>query len=213
MTEKNRFYDFVVWLAIRLMRLMRWDVKVAGEDNLPETGPAILAANHVSFLDFIFIGYVARFRRRLVRFLSQKAAFTHKVSGPLMRAMRHIPVDRAKDPAQAFRHAIDALERGEVIGLHPEGRMNTEFAVEGLKTGAARMALDTGAPLIPVAVWGGQRIWTKTHRKLLQRKVPLQVTYGPPIKPRKGESAAALTKRLGKAIQRLLPEEALAAAA
>jgi 1-acyl-sn-glycerol-3-phosphate acyltransferase len=211
--RKNRFYDFIVWLAIRLMRLMRWDVKVRGVENLPETGPAILAANHVGFLDFIFIGYVAKFRHRLVRFLSQKIAFTHRISGPLMRAMRHIPVDRDKDPTLAFRYAIEALREGEVIGLHPEGRMNTTFTIEGMKTGAARMALDTGAPLIPVAVWGSQRIWTKTHRKLLQRKVPLEVSYGKPIKPRKGETPQQLTRRLGKAIERLLPAEALAAAA
>ncbi len=211
--QKNRFYNFVVWFAVSLMRLLRWKITVRGEENLPLTGPAILAANHVGFLDFVFIGYAAIPRHRLVRFISHAQAFRHRISGPMMRAMRHIPVDRDDDPAQAFRFAIEALREGDVVGLHPEGRMNIEFRIDGLKTGAARMALESGAPLIPVSVWGTQRIWTRTHRKLLQRRVPLEVVYGKPLKPRKGESAQHLTRRLGEAIAALLPAEAEVVAA
>jgi 1-acyl-sn-glycerol-3-phosphate acyltransferase len=209
----NRFYDFIVALAKGIMRVMRWDVDVRGAEHIPAEGPAILASNHVSFLDFVFIGYGADRRNRLVRFLSRHEAFTHWVSGPLMRGMRHIAVERADNPAKAFRHAIAALKEGDVIGLHPEGRMNARFALDKLKTGAARMALDTGAPLIPVGVWGGQRIWAHKHRKLFQRHVPLRVVYGEPILPRAGESAGDLTHRLGMAIRNLLPAEATAAEA
>jgi 1-acyl-sn-glycerol-3-phosphate acyltransferase len=210
--KKNGFYRFVVRFALAVMRFMRWDVEVRGVHHLPATGPAILAANHVSFLDFIFIGAAADLRHRLVRFVSHIVAFRHPVSGPLMRGMRHIPVDRDKDPVHALRFAIEALRGGEVVGLHPEGRMNETFKLEGLKTGAARMAVETGAPLIPVAVWGGQVVWTKERRKLLQRGVQLQVVFGAPVVQRAGESVQDLTRRLGEAIERLIPQVASAAA-
>lgn len=202
---ENRFYRAIVWLALAVMRLLRWRISVGGEQHIPARGGAILAANHVSFLDFIFIGYGANLRGRLVRFISRHEAFSHPISGPLMRGMRHIPVDRDRDPARAFRHAIAALRDGEVVGLHPEGKMNEEFRADGLRTGAARMAIDTGAPLIPVAVWGGQDIWTKGRRNLLQLRARISVAYGEPLRVRAGETAQELTRRLGEAIAGLLP--------
>ena len=210
--RENLFYRFVVRTALALMRVMRWTVEVRGEEHIPLSGPAVLAANHVSFLDFIFIGAAADRRHRLVRFISIASAFRHPVSGPLMRAMRHIPVERDKDPVRALRFAIEALGKGDVVGLHPEGKMNAAFKPEGLKTGAARMAIESGAPLIPVSVWGGQAIWTSKHRKLLQRNVRLQVAFGEPILQRDGESAQELTSRMGEAIARMIPRQAAEAA-
>jgi 1-acyl-sn-glycerol-3-phosphate acyltransferase len=210
--RENLFYRFVVRFALALMRVMRWTVEVRGEEHVPRTGPAILAANHVSFLDFIFIGAAANLRGRLVRFISIASAFRHPVSGPLMRAMRHIPVERDQDPVRALRFAIEALGKGDVVGLHPEGKMNPAFKLEGLKTGAARMAIESGAPLIPVAVWGGQAIWTSKRRKLLQRNVRLQVAFGEPLAQRAGETPQQLTRRLGEAIERLIPRQSAAAA-
>jgi 1-acyl-sn-glycerol-3-phosphate acyltransferase len=206
--QRNTFYNFIVRLAKTVIALLRWRVEIRGAEHVPASGPAILAANHVSFLDFIFIGYGADRQRRLVRFLSRHEAFSHPVSGPLMKGMRHIPVNRDADPSEAFRHAIDALKQGEVIGLHPEGKMNPVFDPEKMKTGAARMAMDTGAPLIPVAVWGGQRIWTKGYRKLFQLRARIQVAYGEPLRARVGESARDLTDRLAGAIRDMLPPEA-----
>ena len=89
--------------------------------------------------------------------------FDHWFAGPFMRAMQHIPVDR-KAGAAAFESAVRALKDGEVVGVFPEATISTSFTVKDLKAGVARMAVDAGVPIIPAAVWGGQRIATKGHK-------------------------------------------------
>ena len=98
--------------------------------------------------------------KRLVRFMAKKAVFDHKISGPLMRGMHHIPVDR-KAGAGAYDEALAALRAGEVVGVFPEATISQSFEVKQLKTGAARMALAAGVPIVPVTIWGTQRLWTK----------------------------------------------------
>ena len=90
---------------------------------MPRTGGVVLASNHVSYFDFIFCGYAARPAKRLVRFMAKKVTFDHKVSGPLMRSMHHIPVDRSAG-ADAMEHAIDSLRSGEVVGVFPEATIS-----------------------------------------------------------------------------------------
>jgi 1-acyl-sn-glycerol-3-phosphate acyltransferase len=190
--------------ALTLFRALDFRFDVTGLEFLPADGGAVLAANHVSYFDFMFVGFPAHLRgRRLVRFLAKKSVFDHPLSGPLMRGMRHIPVDRAVG-AGAYRRAVDALQRGELVGVFPEQTISRSFLPRPMKSGAARMALEAGAPLLPVVTWGGQRVWTVGRRPRLRRHVPVQIRVGAPVVPDSGEDATTLTERLARTLREMV---------
>src|SRR3954465_2534595 len=199
-------YPPVIRAALTLFRCLGIRFDMRGTDNVPATGGAVLASNHVSYLDFMFVGLPAhRGRRRLVRFMAKKAVFDHRISGPLMRGMHHIPVDR-KAGAAAYRHALDALRSGEIVGVFPEQTISRSFVPRPLKTGAARLAIESDVPLIPVVVWGGQRIWTSGRKPKLQRKVTVSIWVDAPMSRVEGETAAELTDRLAGRLRELVEE-------
>ncbi|GAA0619433.1 lysophospholipid acyltransferase family protein [Sporichthya brevicatena] len=200
----ERVYPPVIAAAHVWFRAMGVTVTVDGAHHVPRTGPVVLASNHVSYLDFIFAGWGARPSKRLTRFMAKEAVFTHKISGPLMRGMKHIPVDRDAGMG-SFREALRALKAGEVVGVFPEATISRSFTVKEIKSGAVRMAMASKAPLVPVAVWGGQRLWTKGRpRRLLQRKVPILVYIGEPLTPQRGDDPEAATVELRRRMQDLL---------
>ncbi|GIE83792.1 lysophospholipid acyltransferase family protein [Actinoplanes regularis] len=207
-------YPPVVALAKTMFRALDLKIEVEGHEHIPTTGGAVLASNHSSYLDFIFCGLGAQPSKRLVRFMAKKAVFDHKISGPLMRGMRHIPVDR-RAGIGAFHEATTALERGEVVGVFPEATISESFTVKGLKTGAARMAQEARVPLIPMAVWGPHRLWTKGRKKeLTKRHVPVLIKIGEAIHLPEGASPEAITVTLKQrlsslldAVQRAYPEK------
>jgi 1-acyl-sn-glycerol-3-phosphate acyltransferase len=174
-------YPPVIALAKTLFRVLDVRVTVEGAEHIPRTGGAVVATNHVSYLDFIFCGFGALPAKRLVRFMAKSEVFTHRISGPLMRGMHHIPVNRSAGLA-AYEEALDALRAGEVVGVFPEATISRSFTVKELKSGATRMAAAAGVPLIPMALWGGQRLWTKGRpRTLTQRHVPVSILIGEPL--------------------------------
>src|SRR5690606_18529970 len=122
---------------------------LTGGEHIPRVGGAVLASSHVSYFDFIFCGYAARPSKRLVRFMAKKSTFDHPVSGPLMRSMHHIPVDRSAGAA-SLDHAVDWLRRGEIVGVFPEATISQSFEVKDFKTGAVRMAAEAGVPVVPM---------------------------------------------------------------
>jgi 1-acyl-sn-glycerol-3-phosphate acyltransferase len=189
-------YRPVIGVALTLFKVMRWNVITTGVENLPLTGPAVIATNHVGYLDFVFVGFAARKRRRLVRFMAKQEVFEHKVAGPLMRNMKHIPADRFGQAGAAVERSIEAVKRGEVVGMFPEGTISRSFVPRLGKTGAARIAIEAGAPLIPGAVWGTQRILTKGRPKNFERRVTMTVDFGEPIAHSGTDDAAAVTERL-----------------
>lgn len=152
-----------------------------GTEHIPASGGAVLAMNHVSYFDFAYAGFPALDRRRVVRFMAKKEVFDNKVSGPLMRGMKHIPVDRSAG-AQAYRAAVDDLRAGELVGVFPETTISQSFELRPFKNGAVRMAQAAGVPVIPIIIWGSQRVWTKGHPKRLGRvNVPITLRVGEPI--------------------------------
>src|SRR5919202_1408491 len=201
----DRPYRLVIRVALVVFRLLGLRFDVRGAEHVPSSGGAILCSNHVSYLDFTFLGLSALPQRRLVRFMAKSAVFAHWLAGPFMRAMRHIPVDR-RAGAAAFDAAVRALKDGEVVGVFPEATISRSFTVKELKAGAARMALDAGVPIIPAAVWGGQRIATKGHAVVWRRGVPITVVLGEPIVPEPGEKAQPLLRRTKVAMEALLDE-------
>jgi 1-acyl-sn-glycerol-3-phosphate acyltransferase len=141
--------------------------------------------------------------RRLVRFMAKKSVFDHPVAGPLMRGMHHIPVDRAAGAA-AYRHALEALRTGELIGIFPEQTISRSFVPRPLKSGAARLAIEADKPLIPVLVWGGHRVWTSGRRPVLRRRVPVLLWVDEPLERVAGETAAQMTERLAVRLRELV---------
>ncbi|HVL99059.1 MAG TPA: lysophospholipid acyltransferase family protein [Egibacteraceae bacterium] len=201
-------YTPVVGAAIAFFKIMGWDLRVRGSEHVPAEGPAVLATNHIGYLDFAFVGYAARDQGRLVRFLAKKEIFDHPVAGPLMRGMKHIAVDRFGRADVAVRAASDALRRGEVIGMFPESTISRSFVPAAGKTGAARMAMNASAPLVPGAVWGSQRIVTKGRPPNWQRRVVITVDFGAPIPYEPDDDAGEVTKRLMARIGELVERAA-----
>jgi 1-acyl-sn-glycerol-3-phosphate acyltransferase len=197
-------YPPVIALAKTMFRVLDMKIEVDGAEHIPQTGGAGLASNHLSYLDFIFCGLGADPAKRLVRFMAKKSVFDHKISGPLMRGMRHIPVDRDAGAA-SFREATTALKGGEVVGVFPEATISESFTVKELKSGAVRLARTAKVPLIPMAVWGPHRLWTKGHQKeLTKRHVPVMITIGEPVEITKGASPEATTALLHERLSALL---------
>ena len=197
-------YPPVIGAARLMFRALGLRITVTGAENVPATGGAVLASNHVSYLDFIFCGLAGVERRRLTRFMAKHEVFAHPVAGPLMRGMHHIPVDRSAG-AGSFAAAAHALRSGEVVGVFPEATISRSFTVKEIKSGAVRLAMDTGTPLVPVALWGGQRLFTKDlPRDFRTRGRPLTIAVGEPIPAPAGEDPARLTAALRARMQELL---------
>ena len=158
---------------------LRFDFK--GVHHIPRDGGAILSINHVGYLDFALTGTAALPAGRYVRFMAKKEIFNNKLAGPLMRGMHHISVDRGNGSA-SFVTALRALRAGEIIGIFPEGTISVSFEIKELKSGAVRLAMAAGVPVIPTIVWGSQRIWTKKVKRNLRReKFPITVAFGEPL--------------------------------
>ena len=137
--------------------------------------------------------------------MAKESVFRHKVSGPLMRAMKHIPVDRAAG-VDAYKHALKALRSGEIIGVFPEATISQSFTLKSFKSGAARLAQEAGVPLLPMALWGTQRLWTKGQKRNLGRNhFPVTMRVGEPMEADPTEPyRTALTERLRERVQELL---------
>jgi len=205
MAPKRRepLYRFITMVAQTACGAMGWRPTIIGDEHIPAAGPAVIAVNHVGYLDFVFVGLAARRRRRLVRFMAMQEAFNHWLAGPFLRGMGHIPVDRKGDAGAALEGAIQALRGGEIVGVHPEGKVNSSMVLGPVKTGAARMAMATGAPLIPAAIWGTQRLLAKGAKRRLPRNVPVTVFLGAPLDPAEAESPGELTEKLMDGIRLL----------
>ncbi|MFC7643313.1 lysophospholipid acyltransferase family protein [Streptosporangium lutulentum] len=166
----------------------------------------MLVSNHISYLDFIFAGLTALPAKRLVRFMAKKEVFDHRISGPLMRGMHHIPVDRAAGAA-AFGAALKSLRDGEVVGVFAEATISRSFTIKEIKNGAVRMAVGAKVPMIPMALWGTQRLWTKGHpKRLFQRHVPITIQVGEPMYPKRGDDYDAVSADLRERMATMLDQ-------
>ncbi|GAB3115203.1 lysophospholipid acyltransferase family protein [Streptomyces calidiresistens] len=197
-------YPPVIGAARTMFRMLDLRFDIGGTEHIPRRGGAVLVSNHIGYLDFVFAGLTARPSRRLVRFMAKDSVFRHRVSGPLMRAMKHIPVDREQGE-HAFRHAVRALRSGEIVGIFPEATISRSFTLKEFKTGAARLAQQAGVPVLPVALWGTQRLWTKGHPRDLRRNhFPITIRVGAPMEVDPREDPTKVTARLRSRIQELL---------
>ncbi|MTV24208.1 1-acyl-sn-glycerol-3-phosphate acyltransferase [Nitriliruptoraceae bacterium ZYF776] len=204
---RNPVYPTVIAACLGTFRALNWDVKVTGAHHVPATGGGVVATNHVGYLDFVFSGYGVRQQgKRRLRFVAKREVFDHKVSGPLMRAMGHIPVDRGGNTAVALREVSAALQQGDLVGMFPEGTISRSFVPLEGRPGAVRMAMDNRVPLIPGAVWGTQRIYTKGRKPTAARGAAITVTFGPAVEYAPDEDPLAVHGRLMAAIGDLVGE-------
>jgi putative phosphoserine phosphatase / 1-acylglycerol-3-phosphate O-acyltransferase len=196
-----------------LIPYARFDI--AGTQHIPESGPAIIVANHRSYFDSAAMSMAIARSGRTVRFLGKKEVFDAPVIGPLATALGGIRVDRGTGSDEPLQAAADALTGGEVVAIMPQGTIprGPAFFDPELKGrwGAARLAALTKAPVIPLGLWGTEKVWPRSSR------LPnvLNVVDPPEVRVRVGEAVAlrhrsldADTKRIMAAIVDLLPAEA-----
>lgn len=205
MADRELVYPPVVAFARAVFRALGIRFAITGTEHVPRSGGAVMAINHTGYLDFTFAGYAARPAGRLVRFMAKQEVFDHRVSGPLMRGMRHIPVDRASG-AGSFTAAVEALRAGEIVGVFPEATISQSFDLKAFKTGAVRMAQEAGVPLLPCVIWGSQRIMTKNRPRDLRRGQHVRIVIGAPYTVPADGDPVALTGDLKDRMQALLDE-------
>ena len=173
-------YRPVVSIAKTCFKILGIRFQMRGTENIPRTGPAVIAFNHISYVDFIFGGFAADPSRRLVRFMAKKEIFDNRYAGPLMRSLHHISVDRS-DGMPSFEQALDYLQQGELVGLFPEATISYTYELKEFKSGTVRLAAKAGVPIIPVIVWGTQRMFPKGRKPDFRRGQTLAITVGEPL--------------------------------
>jgi 1-acyl-sn-glycerol-3-phosphate acyltransferase len=208
-SAQEPYYPLVVLAWKALSRSMGWRVLVTGEDRIPLTGPGLLASNHVSYLDPVMLGWAVHQRGRWLRFMAKREMFNTPVVGRGMRRMRHVEVDRRGTPGGSVRHAVQRLGEGELVATYPEGTIAPSFVPTEGKSGAARIAMDAGVPLIPVACWGGQRVLTKYEPRNWQRGITLVVRIGEPVDYAPDEDPAEVSERLMGVLAELVEQARL----
>ena len=210
----DRVYPVVILVVRLLWKYLGLRFIIKGEENIPRSGGAILAINHVGYLDFAISGTAALPAKRYVRYMAKKQIFENKIAGPLMRGMHHISVDRNSGSA-SFVAALRALKAGEIVGIFPEATISKSFEIKSMKSGAARLAIGANVPVIPTIVWGSQRIWTKGRKRDFRRnKFPISIYVGEPlvftreteVESAEGQIKSALEKLLRK-VQDEYPDE------
>lgn len=166
------------WLA----SWFRWTIE--GVENIPRRGPALVAFNHIAFLDPLASAYVIDKAKRIPRYLAKNELFEDKKIAWILRGAKQIPVRRGTaDAPMALDAAFDALKRGEVIVIFPEGTITDDpdlNPMEG-KTGIARLAIDSEVPVIPAALWGTANIWPKGYAKRWRPRQDIAVRVGEPM--------------------------------
>ncbi|KUI46956.1 acyltransferase [Mycobacterium sp. GA-1199] len=177
------FYTLEV-LVKAAVRINGYQISYRGLENIPAGGGAVIAINHTSYVDWLPAALAVHYRKRRLRFMIKEEMQDVKVVNFLIRRTGTIPVDR-RAGAGAYAVAVERLRAGELVGVYPEATISRSFELKDFKTGAARMARDADVPIVPLIVWGAQRLWTKDHpRRLRRNRIPITVQVGNPVRAR-----------------------------
>ncbi|MGN0063683.1 MAG: lysophospholipid acyltransferase family protein [Nocardioides sp.] len=197
-------YPPIILTAKTAFKALGQKIVMTGTENVPRSGGVLLACNHIGYADFVYGGLGANPSGRLVRFMAKKEIFDHPVGGPVMRSMHHIPVDRG-DGIGSYKAAVEYLRAGEAVGIFPEATISRAMEIKEFKNGAVRIAAEAGVPVLPVILWGTQRILTKDHPKDLTRGRTIQIRVGEPMHFT-GEDPTAETEQLRNRMVEMLDE-------
>ncbi len=176
---------------------------IEGIENIPKEGPAILAVNHIAYLDPLIIANVVDKAGRRPRLLAKAELFQDKRIAWLLKGAGQIEVKRGSHEApMALDHALAALRRGEVIVIFPEGTITNDPDLNPMeaKTGMARLALAAGVPVIPVALWGTQNIWPKGYAKRWRPRQDVLIRLGEPISLEGDPTSPVAWKQVGEKV-------------
>lgn len=195
-------YPVIVTMTRSWLKLGDITIAMTGADNVPATGGALLAINHLSYVDYLLAGYPGENLGRHTRFMAKREIFDHWLGGPLMRSFHHISIDRSAGE-EGMKAAVHALQDGELVGIYPEGTISLSFELQPLKTGAVRIAAEAGVPLIPIVLWGTQRFLTKGKPRDFKRHKTVGMTVGEPMHPT-GEDPVAETAELQRVMEQML---------
>ncbi|MCL8024590.1 lysophospholipid acyltransferase family protein [Nocardioides bruguierae] len=197
----ERVYDAVTRTGHRLLGSLAVQERWTGLEHVPTSGPVVIAGNHHAFPDFAVAGHALLQRGRYARFLCRGSFWGWAPLGRALDTMGHVPVDFAA-PAAALLAARRLLDDGEAVVVFGQAGFGHSYTVERLMPGAAALARLTGAPLVPLTLWGTQRLWpVKRHpedRPALprpRRHAVVDVVLGEPLAP--GADDAATTRALG----------------
>jgi 1-acyl-sn-glycerol-3-phosphate acyltransferase len=174
-------------------------IKVSGLENLPSSGPVILAANHMTNFDVFPMQFAIN---RSIYYMGKAELFQNPLLDALLRRLGGFPVYRGARDNWAMLHSKRVLEAGQVLGIFPEGSRNRGKGLRPGKSGAARLALETGAPVVPVGVDGSHRLFVK-----FPRRSTVRINLGRPICPDAYHSPLELTDIIMYALADLLPED------
>jgi 1-acyl-sn-glycerol-3-phosphate acyltransferase len=176
-------------------------VKLEGRQHVPRKGPVLLASNHVSFVDPVFMLWLGERTRRKVRFLAMAELWNLRFLRFFLIHTHQIPVPRGTAAAgSSLTHAISALERGECLGIYPEGGISDDLEPMPGKTGVARLAAMTGAPVVPVGVWGGQRLYPKGRKRRFRLRTGISIIAGEPLHVGSDDDVCDATDRIMSAV-------------
>ncbi len=199
--DAPRIYRALLASARVVFRLLRTRLVVACAEHVAVSGPVVVAANHVSYYDPVALAVALEQRGRAARYLAKRELFDQALLRFLLCRALQIPVDRRGDARAALRFAERALRDGQLVAIFPEGTIHPRFAAGNVKTGAARLALAAGAPLVPAAVDGTQRLRAGGRWR---RGVSVTVRFGAPVAVAPDDAPAVVTARLATAITELL---------
>ena len=183
--ERNLWWRLGAPLVRPIERAL-FRIRVEGIENVPAAGPGVLAFNHLSVLDGPCLAIETSLRsRRVVRFLVAAELFRIFFFGWVMQCFDQIPIRRGQRDATALQQAIATVRAGALAAIAPEGRVSDDpgRGLQRIRSGVARVAMPTGAPVIPVGIWGTQRRWPRAGliRARLWRRETVAIVYGTPI--------------------------------
>ena len=200
--HKGFWWRFIV-MIVKPFMLATTKRDWRGRENVPRTGGIVVAANHVSHFDPLTLGHFMHEQGRVPRYLGKASLFEIPVFGRIITSAGQIPVQRgSSEAAHAFQAAVEAVERGESVIFYPEATITRDpdmWPMTG-KTGAARVALSTGRPVIPIAQWGPQEVYAAySHRVHLLPRKTMHIKAGPPVDLSAYEGKPLTTDLLQKA--------------
>ena len=190
LTERAGVSRFEPWFGLAKNTLVPpiwlwFNWRFEGLEQIPREGPALIAANHISYFDPLAHGYFLVKAKRRPRYLAKIELFKNKITGPVVRGAKQIPVRRGTGEHGPVEFGLKALRAGELVVVYPESTVTTnpDFSPMQGKTGIGRLTIASGVPVIPLAVWGSAPVWQKGGRKNRNLKFgrPIWVKAGPPL--------------------------------